>query len=532
MLEINLINPIHVAILNELSSQNLPLPEKEVVRLVRGYSRKAKVPPPSKKELLISYHSLVENKSLKANQKLEETLKKREIRTLSGVAPIAVLTKPFFCPGKCAFCPTEARMPKSYLSNEPAVMRAVLNKWDPYDQVVSRLNAYKANGHSTSKCELIVIGGTWSFLPAKYQTWFIKRLFDGLNGYTAKNLKEAQKFNETADHRAVGMCLETRPDYITTKEVARMRKLGCTRVEIGLQSTDEEVLKLNKRGHGVETVRHATRLLRDAGFKISYHMMPNLPGSTPQKDIKSFVDIFSDAGLQPDMLKIYPCVVVKDAEIYSWWQKGLYKPYDDETLFSTLLEIKKYIPEYCRVTRLIRDIPTTSVYAGNMRANLRQDILAELQKRGTPCKCIRCKEPKNIELDPKAAHLNIRTYETQGGQEYFISFENSTNTILYGFIRLRLPTDINKKTLRLLPALKGSAIIRELHVYGALVPIDTEMNKIQHKGFGKKLMEEAEKIAQEHNYKKIAVISGIGVRKYYEKLGYTEKSTYMVKGLI
>ncbi|MCC6639505.1 tRNA uridine(34) 5-carboxymethylaminomethyl modification radical SAM/GNAT enzyme Elp3 [Candidatus Falkowbacteria bacterium] len=520
---------IHQTILQELASQNLPLHEKEVVKIIRKHSKKAKIAPPSKKELLISYHTLVDNKSIEKNLALEDTLKKREIRTLSGVAPIAVLTKPYFCPGKCAFCPTETRMPKSYLSNEPAVMRAVLNKWDPYDQVVSRLKAYKANGHDTSKCEFIVIGGTWSFLPKRYQSWFIKRLFDGLNGFTATSLAKAQKFNETAQHRAVGLCLETRPDYITTQEVIRMRELGCTRVEIGLQSTDVEVLKLNKRGHGVETVRRATRLLRDAGFKISYHLMPNLPGATPDKDIQTFRDTFNDPGLKPDMVKIYPCVVVKDAEIYDWWKNGTYKPYDDETLFNTLIECKKFIPTYCRVTRLIRDIPTTSVYAGNMRANLRQDILQHLQKINQPCRCIRCREPKHQEVDPNSITLTHLAYETEGGTEYFISYESKDNSTLFGFVRLRLPFDISKKITSKLPALKKSALIRELHVYGAVVPINSQGNKVQHKGLGTRLMHEAEKIAAQHGYNKISVISGIGVRKYYEKLGYHQESTYMTK---
>lgn len=521
---------IHQQILEKLISLD-PKNQQNLSRLLRTVAGSFNIAAPKKSDLLSSYHSLVKNGSIKSAEKLELLLKKREVRTISGVAPIAVLTKPFFCPGRCSFCPTEARMPKSYLSNEPAVMRAVLNHWDPYLQVKTRLEALQRNGHDTDKCELIVIGGTWSFLPTRYQTWFIKRLFDGLNGYTAKSLSEAQKFNETAKNRAIGMCLETRPDYITVSEIARMRRLGCTRVEIGVQTTDAKVLKYNKRGHGIETVKRATRLLRDAGFKISYHMMPNLPGSTPEKDIKSFKDLFSDPGLQPDMLKIYPCVVVKDAEIYQWWRTGKYEPYDEKTLFDTLIGLKKYIPPYVRVTRLIRDIPTTSIYAGNMIANLRQEILKKLKEDGTPCPCIRCREPKNDFLNTDDTDFIRREYETLGGQENFLSIESKDKSRIFGFCRLRLPINGNQKLLNTLPELKSAAIIRELHVYGVLTPIDSAGTTVQHKGMGKKLMAEAEKIAAENGYEKLAVISGIGVREYYKKLGYQLKGTYMIKDL-
>jgi len=523
---------IHEQILEKLAVKKDYPGENTFSTELRKISGSFDIAPPKKNELLVSYHNLVNKGRLAKNSMLETFLKKREIRTLSGVAPVAVLTKPYFCPGRCSFCPTEAKMPKSYLSNEPAVMRAVLNKWDPYKQVTTRLNSYERNGHDSSKCELIVIGGTWSFLPKRYQTWFIKRLFDGLNGYTAKSLAEAQKFNETAKHRAVGMCLETRPDYITVEEVTRMRKLGCTRVEIGLQTTNSKVLKLNKRGHGVETVRRATRLLRDAGFKISYHMMPNLPGSTPQGDIQDFYNLFHDEGLHPDMLKIYPCVVVKDAEIYDWWKQKKYIPYDQETLNTTLIECKKLVPEYVRITRTIRDIPTTSIYAGNMKANLRQDIMQLMKDQGTPCKCIRCREPRRTSAEVDDTNLVVREYQTQGGKELFISYESKDKKTIYGFVRVRLPQETHPQILKNLPDLKDAAIIRELHVYGPVIPIDSTDGLVQHKGFGKKLMAAAEKHAKDAGYIRMAVISGIGVREYYKKqLGYKLGETYMIKTL-
>lgn len=521
---------IHKKIVEQLLAKEI-LSQRQLAKETKSLAGSFDIAPPKKSDLLIAYHELIKNGSLKASKNFEHLLKKREVRTISGVAPIAVLTKPFFCPGRCAFCPTEARMPKSYLSNEPAVMRAVLNHWDPYKQVTTRLEALQRNGHDTDKCELIVIGGTWSFLPKSYQTWYVKRLFDALNGKTSRSLKIAQKINETAKNRAVGMCLETRPDYITIDEIARMRELGCTRVEIGMQTTDAEVLKYNKRGHGVETVRRATKLLRDAGFKISYHMMPNLPGSTPKKDVQSFKDLFSDPGLKPDMLKIYPCVVVKDAEIYQWWLKGKYKPYDAKTLFKTLIELKKYIPSYVRVTRLIRDIPTTSIYAGNMVANLRQQILQELKDQGTPCICIRCREPKNEIAELKDMNLMDMVYEAGEGTEHFISLESVENKTLYAFVRLRLPHKQNPNLIKKLPELKDAAIIRELHTYGVLTPIDQESGGVQHKGLGKKLLLEAERVAKEAGFKSLAIISGVGVREYYKMRGYSLKGTYMVKNL-
>ncbi len=310
--------------------KNKPETRKKLADLKRQAAGKFKLPPPLSADIFKIYKKLLQEKKIKRDEHLELLLKKREVRTISGVAPVAVLTKPYPCPGKCAYCPTEKNMPKSYLSNEPAVMRAIAFNFNPEKQVAGRIKVLEMNGHPTDKLELIVIGGTWSALPDKYQKWFIQKCFNGANDKKSKNLAAAQKINETAAHRIIGITLETRPDHITPNEIMRMRELGATRVELGVQSIYDSILQRNCRGHNAaETVR-ATKLLKDAGFKICYHLMPNLPGSTLVKDLKMFREIFSNSDFQPDMIKIYPCVVTRGSEIYKWWKQKKYKPYSEE----------------------------------------------------------------------------------------------------------------------------------------------------------------------------------------------------------
>ncbi len=503
----------------------------ELNQLIRKYSGGFKIPPPEKIKLLSAYHKLLKQGSIKRHKNLEKWLKKREIRTLSGVAPIAVLTKPYKCPGQCIFCPSESKMPKSYLSNEPAVMRAILCKFDPFKQVKMRLTALKMTGHDTDKCELIVMGGTWSYLPKKYQDWFIKRCFDGFNGKVAKNLTQAQKWNEKAKYRVIGLTLETRPDYIDVTEIKRMRELGATRCEIGVQTIDDKILKLNKRGHLAEQTIKATKLLKDAGFKISYHMMPNLPGSTPAKDLAMFKKIFAEQDFQPDMLKIYPCVVTKTSELYKWLKQAKYQPYSDKQLLNLIIKIKKIIPPYVRISRLIRDIPSESIMAGNKVSNLRQLIQEEFKRTGQFCQCIRCREARNTTFSLKGLKLKIRKYKASDGLEYFLSYESKNNKTLFAFLRLRIPQILDQNLLKELPELKNAAMLREVHTYGQLIPLKSKQKAVQHIGLGKKLIQEAEKIAKKQGFKKITVISGIGVREYYKNLGYSLWKTYMVKDL-
>ncbi|HEX9664487.1 MAG TPA: tRNA uridine(34) 5-carboxymethylaminomethyl modification radical SAM/GNAT enzyme Elp3 [Patescibacteria group bacterium] len=526
-----------------------PANRQDLLKIVRRGAGKFKIDQPRNSSLLKTYHTLLKNKTIEADKNLEGLLKKAEIRTLSGVAPITVLTKPAGCRNACVYCPTEARMPKSYLSNEPAVMRAILSKWDPYVQMKVRIRALKENGHATDKLEVIVIGGTWSYHQRNYQNWYIKRLYDGANSSPllpydapfqkekgARTLAEAQKINETADNRIIGLTLETRPNCITPQELRRFRKFGCTKVEMGVQHLDNKVLKLINRGHDVEESIRATKLLKDAGFKICYHMMPGLPGSTPEKDVENFKTLFSDQRFQPDMLKVYPTAVTKNAVLYKWLQEGKYKPYTKEERFEMLLQIKEAVPYHCRIIRLIRDIPSVSIVAGNKVTNLREMLQQQLASQGKSCKCIRCREARNRTTNLNEAVLVTRKYQASDGIEYFISYESRDNKILYAFVRLRIPSHVpqnkpdDSELLKLLPDLKGAALIRELHTYGKLVPLTSEKSEaVQHAGFGRRLMAEAERIVKDLGIKKIAVISGIGVRGYYEKLGYEVEDTYMTK---
>lgn len=490
-------------------------------------------------DILNIYYNLVKNKNIGVNDELEELLRIRKIRTLSGVAIIAVLTKPYRCPGTCFFCPTQKNVPKSYLDDEPAVMRAIKCNYSPYKQVAIRIRALEAIGHNADKIELIIIGGTWSYLPKRYQGWFVKECFRACNEYGRKNgiyknlgLEKQQQQNEKSNYRIVGMTLETRPDYINEKEVVRMRKLGCTRVEIGVQTIFDEILKLNKRGHLTEKSVEATKLLKDAGFKVCYHLMPNLPGSNIKKDRQVFDEVFSNSDFQPDLVKIYPCVVLKEAPLYRWFKSGKYKAYSLKQLISLLKYIKRLMPYYCRIQRLIRDIPTNNIVAGCLIPNLRQELQKEMRKEGWQCKCIRCREIRD-NYDPKDKIKLFRIdYDGSDGKEIFLSFETFDRKKLFSLLRLRIPSQMFSKKKHFIKELDNSAIIREIHTYGLLVPIFKKKFAPQHRGLGKKLIIEAEKIVgKEFGLKKIAVISGVGVREYYKKQGYKLGETYMTKVL-
>jgi len=511
-----------------LASMEIKNPNR-LNKLKRQYANDNRLGIPTNAELLVAYRALLLKKQIAPNQELEQLLKKRKIRTLSGVAPIAVLTKPHPCPGQCVFCPTEAAMPKSYLSNEPAVMRAERSQFDPFKQVTARLRALENNGHDTDKVELIIMGGTWSCHETDYQDWFVKRCFDGCNGKTSTKLAAAQKLNETAKHRIVAMTLETRPDYVDESEVVRMRALGATKVELGVQAIDDKILHLNKRGHGVAAIVNATKLLKQSGFKICYHIMPGLPGSTARRDLAMYKKLFSRAEFQPDFIKIYPTVVTKNSELYKWWRAGEYIPYSEKALFDLLLKMKLATPAYVRIIRLIRDIPEESIEAGNHITNLREALQAELIRKNKKCRCLRCREVKDDLSGLEKAKLFITKYKASNGTEYFLELADKKSGKLFAFLRLRLP---NKKEANFISDLTGSAMIREIHTYGQMAPlVFKQTTGAQHQGLGARLMMEAEAIAIKQGFTKLAVISGIGVRGYYRKLGYELQGTYMVKSL-
>ncbi|MDO8584227.1 MAG: tRNA uridine(34) 5-carboxymethylaminomethyl modification radical SAM/GNAT enzyme Elp3 [bacterium] len=463
----------------------------------------------------------------------EKLLRIKSVRTDSGVAPVTVLTKSYPCPGKCVYCPLEARMPKSYLSSEPAAARALSLKFDPYDQVYKRVQMMELNGHEAKKIELIVKGGTWSAYPWSYRRWFIKRCFDAANHLGRKdkprygNLASAQKANESAGYRIIGLTIETRPDWLNEKEIMRLRELGCTRVELGVQVIDDEILTLIKRGHNVDAVARATAMLKSAGFKVDYHFMPGLPGSTVEKDVAMFKQLFSDPRFCPDMVKLYPCVVMPASELATWKN---FKPLEGDALINALIQMKSVIPRYCRLSRLIRDFPAQEIKEGNKVTNLRDTIKERMKAQGLVCQCLRCREAGHRPImDPKTKiKLFSDVYSNAGGTEYFLSMEDEKRSTVFSFLRLRLPGSGQS----ILPELKGSAIVRELHTYGEALNIGgVGKDAVQHKGLGQKLMKEAERIAKEHDFSYLSVISGVGVRGYYRKLGYRLCGTYMRKRL-
>ncbi len=525
---------------------------------------------PTNAEVLGLYREMRASGEESENPVLERALRKIKTKSNSGVAVVSLLTKPFPCPGKCTYCPTEANMPKSYLSKEPAAARALANDFDPRKQITSRLEALITNGHPVDKIEIIVIGGTWSFYHSAYREFIIKECFRACNDFdpeaflNGKNsssesselsLFELQKINETSKCRVIGLSIETRPDYITPEEIQRLRNYGVTKVEIGVQHLDDKVLAETKRDMTKTDIARATELLRDAGIKVVYHMMPNLPGSDVKKDIEMFRELFvNGSGFQPDMLKIYPCMVLEGSELYEIWKAGKFRTYTNDELMEVLREAKKLVPPYVRILRVIRDIPADYVKAGSIISNMRQWLEEDQKKNGWKCRCIRCREVREKEVDVSECSLIKREYNTLSGKEFFLSYENKPSStkatageekdILISFLRLRLPSsprsslkeersDGERGDLRevLFPVLKNSALVRELHTYGRLAPIHKEGEQGQHRGFGKLLLEEAEKLARENGYEKLAIISGVGVREYYRKLGYELEDTYMVKEL-
>jgi elongator complex protein 3 len=509
-------------IINELICSRIKNPG-DLALFKRKISKKYKIPCPSNIKLLKAYHELVKNNTLPyqkhEEQKIKNLLRTRPIRSLSGIVNVSVLTKPYPCPGKCLYCPNEKGIPKSYVSGEPAVERAKRLNYNPYLQVKKRIEMLENEGHPTDKVEIRIVGGTWSFYPQKYQDWFIKKCFDACNKKSSENLKKAQKLNEKSKNRIIGLSIETRPDFIDEKEIKRLRNFGVTMVELGVQSIYDDVLKINLRGHGTKETISATKLLKNAGFKILYQMMPNLAGSTIKKDEKMFKELFSNPDFQPDLLKIYPCALLKESPLYKYWKAGKYRPYTKKQLIKLLEDIKRKIPYYVRIQRISRDIPSQIIITGPAQiSNLRQIISDSAHKENWKCKCIRCREIKeNYNLKEKICLFRI-DYDASEGKEIFLSFENSQR-YLYSLLRLRITS-------------QNTAIIREIHTYGQLIPISGIKTSAQHKGLGKKLVKEAEKITKkEFNLNKIAVISGVGVRSYFKKLGYKLKDTYMVKNI-
>ncbi len=579
------------------------LSPKQLNTLQRRYPRPDGGGMYSRSDLIHAYRQLAGDDGLPAfNEAVLSRLRRKPVRTSSGVTPVTILTKPFPCPGTCIFCPNDVRMPKSYLADEPGAQRAEQNGFDPYLQTYTRLLTYYSTGHPTDKIELIILGGTWSFYPESYQIWFIKRAFDALHDFgkeidrraeveaalkaqsqfhpdgpitnvvlagsdlqqsynqvvqsiyrdemhrsfemaqaigrgehprspideyaTWDELAAVQRENETAACRSVGLVIETRPDHISAEEVLRVRRLGCTKVQIGFQSLNDAVLAANKRGHDVAATRRAVKLLRQAGFKIHAHWMPNLYGSTPADDIADYERLFGDPDFRPDELKIYPCSLIESAELMQRYADGSWRPYTHDELLNVLTECFKLTPEYCRLTRVIRDIPSTDIVAGNQLTNFRQIAEDELKRQGVRSADIRAREIRHQQIDPATLRQDESSYASSCGEEIFLQYI-TPDRLIAGFLRLSLPT-----TPAITPELDGAAMIREVHVYGQAQDLgESTPGMAQHAGLGTRLIERAVEIATVHGYERLAVISAIGTREYYRKRGFDTGDLYQLRDL-
>jgi elongator complex protein 3 len=469
-----------------------------------------------------------------------EKLRTCPTRSLSGVTPVAVLTRSFPCPGRCIFCPSDLGMPKSYLADEPGCQRAAANRFDPYLQTWNRLLAYRRMGHPTAKIELIILGGTWSFYPEAYQVWFVRRCLEALNDFGAgldgrgevaeltaesqrpewRGLEEAQCANESSQSRCVGLVIETRPDQVSGEEVARIRRLGGTKVQLGVQSLSDEVLVKNRRGHDVAASRRALHLLRGAGFKLHVHWMPNLYGSSPAADLEDFDRLFSDPGFRPDEIKIYPCSLVRGVELERQYRSGAWRPYSQEELLEVLSGCLRRIPEYCRLSRLVRDIPSHYILAGNKLTNFREVVTAHLDEQGFRSRDIREREIRGRPCDPERLSLSSTDYATSLGREHFLQFVTPEDR-LAAFLRLSLPSS------------GGGAMIREVHVYGVAADLgERSPQKAQHLGLGRRLLERAARIAVEAGYRDLSVISAVGTRDYYRALSFRDRGLYQYRPLM
>jgi elongator complex protein 3 len=469
-------------------------------------------------------------------EELIPILRRKATRVLSGVNVVAVMTEPLACPhGRCAFCPggPDNDSPQSYTGHEPAAMRGAQNAFDPYDQVRCRIEQLEAIGHTVNKIDLIVMGGTFPASPIDYQRGFIKGCLDAITLQPSTTLEEAKLNAEHSVTRNVGITFETRPDHLELEQVDGMLDLGCTRVEIGVQNVYDDIYELVDRGHTVQHVIDGTRVMRDAGLKICYHMMPGLPGSHMERDLEGFKRIFEDSLFKPDMLKIYPTLVCEGTRLFEWWKAGDYTPFTNEDGIELISKVKEMVPPWIRIMRIQRDIPIHQISAGITKSHIRDLVKERLKEQGKRCNCIRCREVGHrardgIEIDPDSLRLVHRSYESSGGTEEFISAEDRNDTLV-GFIRLRMPGDNPHRS----EITSKTGLIRELHVYGRMTPVGQEGSDWQHMGWGERLMGEAEKTAHEqYDMGKMVVMSALGTKQYYARLGYEKDGVYVSKTLV
>lgn len=527
----------------EYNADQIELGKAVLADLIQGHELRTalrKHPLPAgggflaKHTLVSAYREMVLSGAIEESPALLAQIRMKPIRTLSGVTTITVLTKPSPCPGKCIFCPNEPGMPQSYLPDEPGARRGVENDFDPYRQVSSRLKALDEVGHPTDKIELLILGGSWDAYSQRYREWFVRRCFEALNEQNENDtidgvtLQGVQAYNVYGQHRNVGLVIETRPDLVSRESLLELRRLGVTKIQIGVQSMDDAILAANHRGHTAAEVLRAIRLIRAGGFKIVIHWMPNLLGATPESDRLDFSRLWAEHSVQPDELKIYPCQLLRTAELYQYWERGEYTPYSEQELIDLLADVKPTVPLYSRINRVIRDIPSPNVVEGNRTTSLRQNVFMEMEKRGTHCCCIRCREVRNSAIHLEGLRMNDYIYQANGSEEHFLSFDTEAGK-LAGFLRLSLPEESN---LLETPDLQDAAIIREVHVFGQSLEVGAEQGgAAQHSGLGRALIQKAEQLCQDRNFKRLAVISAVGTRAYYAARGFEEGSLYMVKEL-
>jgi elongator complex protein 3 len=497
---------------------------RQALKVVREVASEYRLDTMPKNEHIIQYLH---------DSRYRRLLMVKPAKTASGVAVVAVMPKPYECPhGKCTYCPggIEFNTPLSYTGTEPATRAAQRFSYDPYQQARSKVEQLQARGHDTGKTEIVIVGGTFPFMPADYQKEFAKSCYDALNGSKSASLEQAIAGNETADNRCVGFTVETKPDYCKEAHIDLMLELGVTRVEIGVQSLRNSVYRLVNRGHTLDDVVDAFRIARDSGYKIVAHMMPGLPGSSPEKDVGDFKRLFEDDAFRPDMLKIYPTLVLEHTGLFKMHEGGKYHAYSDDDLVEVILEAKKTVPEWVRIMRVQREIESKDIVAGPKSGNLRQIVLQKLRQQGQSCRCIRCREAGLQRRYPSEKEVTLKRtdYSASGGKEIFLSYESDDGDTILGFLRLRKVAKPHRSELA------GGAIVRELHVYGQAVSVGSKEldGSYQHRGYGGRLLKEAERIAKEElGVSKIAVISAVGTRQYYKKLGYRQDGPYVSKVL-
>ncbi|UCE95827.1 MAG: tRNA uridine(34) 5-carboxymethylaminomethyl modification radical SAM/GNAT enzyme Elp3 [Candidatus Bathyarchaeota archaeon] len=515
------------------SLMQIPEPRREDVNII-----KIKIAGKQGLACVLSNSDLIQHLKPTERRKLLPLLRRKITRTISGVTIVAAMTKPWPCPNDapCAYCPggPSQGVPQSYTGHEPAAMRGIQNQYDPQKQVKSRITQLEAIGHEIDKVELIIMGGTFPSMPTEYQEMFVKGCLDALIGVDTNSLEEAKKLAETSRIRNVGITVETRPDWSRTKHIDHMLSMGVTRVEIGVQNIYDDIYDHVNRGHTVQDVIEATQMLKDSGLKVLYHLMPGLPGSNPEKDLEGFRRIFTDSNFKPDMIKIYPCLVLKGTKAYDWWKDGDFIPYSVENAVQLIAEIKKIVPPWVRIMRIQRDIPARLVQAGVKKSNLRQLVLQRLKQEDLRCCCIRCREVGHRLLRDKAKItsenvqiLSIKEKASEG-VDIFITAEDPANDVLVAYLRLRIPSE---NAHRPEISTESSSIVRELRVCGSLVPVGKHITKAwQHKGYGEILLSEAERISEdEYDRRKVAVISALGTKVYYMRHGYRYDGPYMSK---